>query len=246
MEEFTELELTPFLEGSLMIYQPKKGFRFGIDSILLANFLKLRPGNLNLEIGAGSGIISLIGLKRFPETKIFALEIEPVFINCLKKNAFENKVQDRLFVIRGDISSNLFKSGIFDVIFSNPPYFKKESGRLSPYQIENISRKDLKFDLNSFLSKVSFYLKNKGNFYLIFTALRLAEVIYLLKKNNLEPKILRLVYSYPQSEAKLVLILAKKEAKEEIRILPPLYIYSSYKGEYSEEVKKMLKNLEEN
>lgn len=244
MEKSAELELTPFLEGSLIVYQPKKGFRFGIDSILLANFLKLKPEKLNLEIGAGSGIISLIGLKKFPEAKIFALEIEPIFIKCLKKNAFENKVQDRLFIIRGDMNSILFKPGIFDVIFSNPPYFKKESGRLSPYEIENIARKNLKFDLDSFLHKVSFYLKNKGNFYLIFTALRLAELIYLLKKHNLEPKILRLVYSYPHSEAKLVLILAKKNAKEEIRIFPPLYIYSSYKGEYSEEVKKMLKRLE--
>jgi len=237
---------TPFLEGSIIVYQPKKGFRFGIDSILLAHFLNLKPQDLVLEVGAGSGIISLIALKRFPKAKIFALELESIFIECLKRNILENKLQEKLFIIKGDIKTSLFKSGIFDVIFSNPPYFKSRSGRKSPYEIENIARRDIEFELDEFLKKVSSLLKNKGKFYLVFTALRLAELIYLLKKNKLEPKLLRLVYSYPGSEAKLVLLLAVKNAKEEIRILSPLYIYDSPKGNYTEEVKNMLGRLEEN
>jgi len=237
---------TPFLEGSIIVYQPKKGFRFGIDSILLAHFLNLKPQDLVLEVGAGSGIISLIALKRFPKAKIFALELESIFIECLKRNILENKLQEKLFIIKGDIKTSLFKSGIFDVIFSNPPYFKSRSGRKSPYEIENIARRDIEFELDEFLKKVSSLLKNKGKFYLVFTALRLAELIYLLKKNKLEPKLLRLVYSYPGSEAKLVLLLAIKNAKEEIRILSPLYIYNSPKGNYTEEVKNMLGRLEEN
>ena len=237
---------TPFLEGSIIVYQPKKGFRFGIDSILLAHFLNLKPQDLVLEVGAGSGIISLIALKRFPKAKIFALELESIFIECLKRNILENKLQEKLFIIKGDIKTSLFKSGIFDVIFSNPPYFKSKSGRKSPYEIENIARRDVEFELDEFLKKVSSLLKNKGKFYLVFTALRLAELIYLLKKNKLEPKLLRLVYSYPGSEAKLVLLLAVKNAKEEIRIFSPLYIYDSPKGNYTEEVKNMLGRLEEN
>jgi len=237
---------TPFLEGSIIVYQPKKGFRFGIDSILLAHFLNLKPQDLVLEVGAGSGIISLIALKRFPKAKIFALELESIFIECLKRNILENKLQEKLFIIKGDIKTPLFKSGIFDVIFSNPPYFKSKSGRKSPYEIENIARRDVEFELDEFLKKVSSLLKNKGKFYLVFTALRLAELIYLLKKNKLEPKLLRLVYSYPGSEAKLVLLLAVKNAKEEIRIFSPLYIYDSPKGNYTEEVKNMLGRLEEN
>jgi len=237
---------TPFLEGSIIVYQPKKGFRFSIDSILLAHFLNLKPQDLVLEVGAGSGIISLIALKRFPKAKIFALELESIFIECLKRNILENKLQEKLFIIKGDIKTSLFKSGIFDVIFSNPPYFKSKSGRKSPYEIENIARRDVEFELDEFLKKVSFLLKNKGKFYLVFTALRLAELIYLLKKNKLEPKFLRLVYSYPGSEAKLVLLLAVKNAKEEIRIFSPLYIYDSPKGNYTKEVKNMLGRLEEN
>ncbi len=243
MEKSVKLVPTPFLEGSIVVYQPEKGFRFGIDSVLLAHFLTLKPKDLILEVGAGSGIISLIALKRFPKCRIFALEFEKLFVECLKKNAQENKVKDKLFVIQGDIKSFPFKREVFDVIFSNPPYFKTSTGRKSPYEIENIARRDEKFDLNEFLKTVSLLLKNRGKFYLIFTAFRLAELIYLLKKNRLEPKVMRLVFSYPGSPAKLVLLSAVKNAGEEIKILPPLYIYNSPKGDYTEEVKTYLKKL---
>jgi tRNA1(Val) A37 N6-methylase TrmN6 len=246
MGKAMQLAPTPFLEGSIIVYQPKKGFRFGIDSVLLAHFLSLKPKNLVLEVGAGSGIISLIALKKFSHAKVFALELETLYIECLKKNILENKLQERLFVIKGDIRNPPFKPGNFDVVFSNPPYFKSEAGRKSPYEIENITRRDIECDLNEFLKKVSSLLKNRGKFYLIFTALRLAELIDLLKNHRLEPKLLRLVYSYPGSEAKLVLLCAVKEAKEEIRILPPLYIYKSRKGDYTEEVKNFLKRIDKN
>jgi len=241
MGKFMQLVSTPFLEGAITVYQPEKGFRFGIDSVLLANFLSLKPKDLILEVGAGSGIISLIALKKFPQCKIFALELENLFVKCLKRNVLENKMEDKLFVIQGDIKTFPLKRGIFDVIFSNPPYFKSGAGRKSPYEIENIARRNEEFDLNEFLKNVSSLLKNRGKFFLVFTALRLAELIYFLKRHKLEPKLLRLVHSYPSSEAKLVLLSAIKNAKEEIRILPPLYIYSAPKGDYTEEVKKFFK-----
>lgn len=243
MERPIQLVPTPFLEGSLIVYQPEKGFRFSIDSVLLAHFLTLKPKELILEVGAGSGIISLIALKRFPKCRIFALEVESLFVECLKKNVSENNLENKLFTIKGDIKSPPFRREIFDVVFSNPPYFKSKAGRKSPYEIENIARRNENFDLNEFLKNVSSLLKNRGRFYLIFTALRLAELIYSLKKNKLEPKLLRLVYSYPGSEAKLVLLSAVKFAGEELRILPPLYIYDSPKGNYTEEVKNFLKKL---
>ncbi|MCD6547957.1 MAG: methyltransferase [Thermodesulfobacterium sp.] len=235
-----QLVPTPFLEGIITVYQPEKGFRFGIDSVLLANFLSLKPKDLILEVGAGSGIISLIALKKFPQCKIFALELENLFVECLKRNVLENKMEDKLFVIQGDIKTFPLKRGIFDVIFSNPPYFKSGAGRKSPYEIENIARRNEEFDLNEFLKNVSSLLKNRGKFFLVFTALRLAELIYFLKRHKLEPKLLRLVHSYPSSEAKLVLLSAIKNAREETRILPPLYIYDSPKGSYTEEIKKYL------
>ncbi len=68
------LEETPFLRGRLTIFQPKKGFRFGIDSVILANFLSLKPGERIAELCAGCGVISFLALLKFPKIKIYLLE----------------------------------------------------------------------------------------------------------------------------------------------------------------------------
>lgn len=235
-----EIELTYFLGGKLKIFQPKKGFRFGIDSVLLAYFLKLKPSQKILEVGTGSGIISFIALTRFPNCKIWALERDSMFIYCLKRNIFLNNFEGKFFIIAGDILYPPFKPETFDVVFSNPPYFKLGTGRESPYEEKNLAFREKIFHLEKFIIKTSQILKNKGSLFLIFTSSRMAELFYYLKKYQLEPKILRLVHSYPEEEAKLILLRAVKRGGEALKILPPLYIYQKSKGEYTEEVKKML------
>ncbi len=239
----TALCITPtyFLNKSIVVYQPEKGFRFSIDSVLLAYFLKVKPEEKILEIGAGSGIVSFITLKRFPKTRIYALEIEQLFIRCLLKSIKENRMEDRLLVIRGDINRYPFRAECFDVIFANPPYFKLNAGRKSPYPVENLARKEMNFELEEFIKMVSRVLKNRGRFYLIFTAFRMAELMFLLKKYRLEPKLLRMVHSYPEDQARLILLCSVKNAREELRTLPPLCIYQYKKGPYSQEVENFLK-----
>lgn len=234
------LEETPFLKGRLKIFQPKRGFRFGIDSVLLANFITLKPGERIAELCAGTGVISFIALLRYPRAKIYLLEIEDLYLKALTLGIAKNSFEKRALVIKGDALKPPFRPGFFDVIFSNPPYFKRESGRKSPLEMENIARREEKFDLKAFLKAVSFLLKNSGRFYLIFTAFRFAELIYSLKEVKLEPKVIRLVHSYPKDEARLVLVKAIKGAREETRLLPPLFIYKDKGKNYSEEVAKYL------
>ncbi len=143
-------------------------------------------------------------------------------------------------MIKGNVLNPPLRRGLFEVIFSNPPYFKKESGRESPFERENLARREKIFDLKVFLKAVSSLLKNGGRFYLVFTAFRTAELIYSLKEVKLEPKVMRFVHSYPGDPARLVLIKAIKSAREETRILPPLYIYRGKGEDYSEEVKGYL------
>ncbi len=236
--------MTPF--GKLKIFQPKKGFRFGIDSVLLAYFLNLKPSQKILEIGAGSGIVSFIALTRFSGCKIWALEKENIFLECLKRNIFINNFENQIFIVAGDLLEPPFKLETFDVVFSNPPYFKIDTGRESPYENRNLACHEKTFNLEIFIKKTYQILKNRGSLFLIFTAFRLAELIYFLKKYKLEPKILRLVHSYPGKEAKLVLIRAVKNGGEGIRIYPPLYIYQEPKNNYSEELKKFMNFLRQN
>lgn len=240
INQFAELEEVPFFRGKLVVYQPKKGFRFGIDSLLLADFLELKRGERVLEIGAGTGIISFTLLLRFPHSKIYLLEIDPLCVSAISCGISANSFEERAFLIRGDALKAPFKSGVWDVIFANPPYFKEGTGRASPKELRNLARRERTLNLDSLLETCSKLLKNGGRLYLIFTALRFAELIYKLKTFQLEPKVIRLVHSYPEERAKLVLIKAIKGAKEEVLVERPLYIYETKGGDYSEEVRKIL------
>lgn len=240
MSTFSEILPTPFFNGKLVIYQPARGYRFGIEAILLGNFLRIRSGEKALELGAGSGIISFVAAKRFPKTKIWMIELESLFVECLKRTIRENKLEGSVFCIKGDFLEIPLKFGIWEVVFSNPPYFKTGCGRESPDVLKNIAKRGSKEFLEGFIKIVSQLLKNGGRFYVIFTALRVAELMFSLKKHHLEPKTLRFVHSYPGDEARFVMIEAVKGAREEIRVKSPLFIYQYPKGPYTQEVSDML------
>jgi len=237
------IELTYFLKGKLKVFQPKKGYRFSIDALLLGYFLKLKPKEKILEVCAGSGIISLIALYRFPKCKIFSLEIEDLLTKIIFLNAEEN-FKGKLLPIRGDILKPPFKENFWDVIFCNPPYFKIGSGRENIDTMENLARRKNPDFFTDFIKIIKRLLKNRGRLYLIFSAYRFSELIFLLKKEGLEPKRLRLVHSYPEGPAKFTLVEAIKQGGEETIILPPLYIYTKPSGEYTEELKSWLNGEE--
>jgi len=238
------LRETQFLNGRIKVFQPEKGYRFSVDSVLLANFVEAKAGELVLELGAGCGIISLLVLTRHPKARVFCLEKEATFVEALKLARKLNKHGNRLEVIQGDILNPPFKPGKVDVIFSNPPYFKKGAGRTSPFQAEEVARRGEPEFFEKFFKTCRALLRTRGRLYLIFTAFRSAEILYLLKKHGLEPKVLRFVHSYPGDEARMLLIKAVKCGGEEVRVLPPLYIYREKpKGKnktYTREVEKML------
>jgi len=238
--DFTPVKETPFLKGKLRIYQPENGYRFSIDSVLLANFVKVKPSDIAVEFGAGCGIISSILLFKNKNIKIFAIEKEKIFLKCLSLTIQKNHFENRLFVINADFLTPPFKENSIDVIFFNPPYFKTGAGRKSKDQTEEVARRQEQAELKTWIKACYRVLKTGGKLFLIFTALRLAELFFCLKYHKLEPKELRLVYSYPESEAKLILVKCVKGAGEEIRILPPLFIYKYKKGPYTLEVEKML------
>ncbi len=225
--------------GVVAVTQQKKGARFTMDSLLLADFCRVKPRDRILEPGAGTGIISLLLAKRHPHTHITAVEIHPATADLCHGNIAENGLEGRITLIRDDIThvKSTWKLHCFDVIVANPPYTAWRSGRKSPSLERQTARHDRSAPLTAWLN-LQMLLKNKGRYCLVFPASRAAEVLSLLHEKKLEPKRLRFVHPAEGKPAYLALIEAVKSAGTGLAVLPPLIVRDAA-GSYTREIQEI-------
>lgn len=232
-ERIDDLEL-----NGLKIIQNKNGFCFGIDAVLLSDFAKDLPKNAKvLDLGTGTGILGILLCGKTKLSKVYGIEIQEKVAEMAKRSILLNNLSDRFEIINDNIKnlSNHFKNDYFDAIISNPPYKKDNSGIKNESKTKLISRHEITASLEDFISTSSKLLKNNCSLYMVHRPERLSELFFLLKKNNLEPKKLRIVQSYFDSKPKLVLIKATKNAKSFLSIEEPLIIYNT-DGSYTDEI----------
>ena len=222
----------------LKIIQNTEGFCFGIDAVLLSDFAKeIKNNSKVLDLGTGTGILSILLSGKTNLNKIYGIEIQEEVANMAQRSVQLNNLENKIEIINKNIKDleNIFEKNSFDAIVTNPPYKKINTGEKNEKENKLISRHEITASLDDFI-KISFnLLKDKGSFYMVHRPERLAEIIYKLKQNKLEPKIIRLVYSNNKSEPKLVLIKSVKNAKEFLKIEKPLFIYDE-DGNYTDEI----------
>ena len=241
MEEET---LDIILKGRLRIFQNKRGYRFSLDSILLAHFVSLKPRTRAIDIGCGNGIILFILAKRFPNIRYTGLEIQENLAALARKNAQINDLEDHVEIYCGDARDikNIFPARSFDTAIFNPPYRKLNSGRINPLQEKAIARHEIIGSLKIFLTAAKYSLKPAGTVFIIYPAKRLVELICLFRDNGIEPKRMRMVFSNSSSEAEFVLVEGKKGGREELKIESSLFIYDQERN-YTEEMSGIFNEL---
>lgn len=225
--------------GRLHCLQYRQGYRFSIDAVLLAHFIKPRLQDNILDLGAGCGVISLILSYRWPSVRLLGLEVQDSLVRLCQENIALNKLNDRLQVVKGDLRQikKLVLAGSFDQVVCNPPYYKSGSGRDNPEEQQAVARHEIMADLNDILTATVFALKNRGRATFIFPAERGAVLLAALRRYKLEPKRLQIVYGYPGGNGRLILVETVRGGGEELQILPPFYIYESPHGrQYSDEM----------
>lgn len=200
------------INQDLSIYQYKDGFCYGTDAVLLSAFVNVKKGDVCVELGTGSGIISILLAYHKKPAKIYAFEIQPEYAELAEKNADMCGFVENIHVICDNLK-NYSSHGIegVDVVFSNPPYMKCDSGKLNENEKKLISRHEVHCDINDVCRAASAMLKNGGDFYAVFRPDRLSDLIYALKSNRLEPKELMFVQSHASKAPNLFLIKAKKD-----------------------------------
>ncbi len=224
--------------GIISVLQQSKGARFTLDSLLLADFCRIKARDRVLEPGTGTGIVSLLLAKKNPCTRITAIEMQPALVRICRRNIVDNGLADRITLIRGDLRSlEGLQTGSYDVIVANPPYTQAGSGKQNPGYERLASRQDGFGDLGVWLD-LQRYLKNRGSYVAVFPAGRIADLFMTLRSHRLEPKQIRLVHAYHDRHASLVLVEAKKNAAPGMNVLPPLIVHNAG-GAYSPEIQDL-------
>ena len=230
--------------GRLRILQKKKGFRYTIDSVLLAHFAGLKEARRILELGAGSAVISLLLAFRFPEARITAVEIQDDLVDMARRSVSLSDMGDRVEIVHGDArrTGEFLKARSFDLAVFNPPYRKVGSGRVNRGTGKALARHEIAGSVSDFLGAAFYALKSGGRVCLIYPCSRMVEAIHRMREKKLEPKELRMVHSKPGSRGDFILVEGVKGGGEELKVLPPLFVYK-VDGGYSEELAELFRNL---
>ncbi len=235
------MERIDYVNDSLKLIQKTDGLTFGTDALLLAGYISGRYKNA-LEIGGGTGIISMLLLTRNKAERAVAVEVQEEFASLIEKNAAINELSDRLTSVLCDIREYKTPAEC-DLIFTNPPYMKTTSGRANEMDKKNIARHEVFGDISDFTRSAKRLLKFGGTFAVVYRPDRLCDLIAAMREASLEPKRMTFVHADTESESSMVLVEAKAGGKSGMILTRPLIIYKdSSHSEYSADMKYIMEN----
>lgn len=221
---------------NLKIIQDTEGFCFGIDSVLLTEFAKdIKDNSTIVDLGTGTGILSILLSKKTNPKKIIAIEKQKEVYEMAKRSIQLNSLENKIEILNEDIKNLTLEKNKYDVVVTNPPYKKLGTGVNSKTEKQQISRFESTVNLNEWIKISSNLLNSKGSLYMVYRTDRLTEVFEALKQNKLEIKRIRYVYSKVTEQSNLVLIKAVKNAKIFLKVEKPLIIYNE-DGSYTDEI----------
>lgn len=221
----------------LKIYQYDDKFKFSLDSILLAEFVELKPNTRTIvDFCTGNAPVPLI-LSTKSETRIYGFELQKNIYNLAVMSVKENKLESRIKIINANLKDSLeyILPESVDAVTCNPPYFKydKNKSLINEDREKAIARHEISMNLDDLITSAKYILKNKAPLYIVHRCDRLEEILDCLNKYNFKVKKLQFIYASYNKEAIMVLIKATKNGKVgSLKVMPPLDVlqHKSYKG----------------
>lgn len=240
-KEPQELTRDALFDGALMLWQRKKGYRFGIDSVLLATDLPELPETATvLELGAGQGAVALTIAYKNPQMKVIALERQPGLASLLRQNVEENGLAN-VEVIEGDLRQyrKILPARAADLVIFNPPFYRKGQRRPSQNKERAAARHELFGGLDDFMTAAFYALKPRGWVQMIAPPLRMPEALPIARQKSLSLESLRFYHTSPKDAAYLTQFRWRQGGAPDFIVRPPLFIYQA-EGIYAPEVASRL------
>ncbi len=247
MTEIYPGERVDRINEHITLIQARDGLTFTTDAYLLSAYIK-RPAGMNIraaELGAGTGVVSLLAASRGKADYFAAIEVQERFSDIMRRNiklnGFEGKIEPITADVR-DINGSLCGGG-FDYVFSNPPYMTADSGIFSESDALNIARREILGGIDDFCGAAARLCRHGGMFYTVYRPERLTDLMTSLRRSGFEPKMLTFLYPTPSGRPSLVLCAARRGGGAGLSVSPPLF---AYRGEDDREETELFKYIYEN
>lgn len=228
----TKLDYIP--KTNIKMLHVDKSYTFGVDSIILLDFAKMKKNKNLIDISSGSGILSLGANDYYNLKKVYAIEIQKEKANLLKENLNINDIYN-VEIVNKDLNNVDLGSNLIDYIITNPPYYKITDNIRNKNEEFLISRQEKYLKLENIFDFANKTLKDRGKLFMIHKPERMVEIFN--KSGNLKPKRIRFVQSTYNKKPQFILIEFVKNANDGIKIEDPLIIYEN--STYTEEMKRI-------
>lgn len=234
--ELLENEYTCEVNEGLSLIQKKNGLTFGTDAYLLSAYVTPDPRALCVDLGSGTGIISLLLAQKGKVARAVGVEVQDAFAALIDRNAALNRLGDCVSALHADARAvNQVSLGAHlgeeqgraaDIVVCNPPYMKTESGQRNEHDEKFIARHEVCGDIGDFCAAAARLLRYGGRFYVVYRPDRLTDLISAMRKHHLEPKRMTFVHADEKSEPSMVLIEARSGGAPGMSVTAPLMLHT--------------------
>jgi tRNA1Val (adenine37-N6)-methyltransferase len=208
----------------LTLWQPRAGYRFSLDPLLLIDFVRPPYGRV-VDFCAGCGVVGLGLLSRDAQATATLVEIQARLAELARRNAAENAMAARATVEHGDLRIALADgSAAYDVAIANPPYRTLDEGPASPDVEVAVAQHELHVTVADVAAAMRRALKPGGRAALVYPAARVALLLSALDGAGLRPLRARFVHPRADEPANRVLVEAQKGARGPLVVEPPLVV----------------------
>ena len=231
-------EFVTFLTGDYKVLQDDDGYLFSADSVLLANLAKIGVEDSVIDLGTGSGVLAILTAVKKGAKRVVGVEIDSATADMARRSVKMNKLDDKISIITGDVKciKDFVRAGEFDRAICNPPYFSADDG-FGTEGVKATARKQGENTIDHFVKAGAYALKNGGDFFVVYKADRLVEVVTALHENGLEPKHITYIYPKLSKGVDTVIISAKKGGKTGLQ--SSTLILMDEEGKYLDTVKEL-------
>lgn len=215
---------------------------------MLANFVESSSNkNSILDLCSGTGVISILLSAKVKYKSVISVELQEQMYDLLKRNITINSLDDNIRTINMDLRNVKdlrqqilveTQKNTVDIITVNPPYKAKNTGIINENMVKYIARHEENCTLDDIFNVSSKLLNDSGKLYLVHKPERLADLVTIARKYNLEMKKIRFVFPRKDSKPSIVLIMYVKNGGNEVNVMPPLVEYDE-NGDYTEEIYNM-------